>query len=182
MCVVCVCVCVCVCIMNVYKYGYMYIFIVKRFWFFLHPYVLIVIYYIYLFIIYLFIYLFYFYFILFYIYIFSFNCQQFVMLFCLNINSMCLFSYIRTLSFMMLHRLWLCYIGSVLPSLVDLQIFAIIVVFVSINHFIHLHFCFKFFYYFILTYFCISLSICFGTLHFVHYEQSILLIVIAIPS
>ena len=66
--------------------------------------------------------------------------------------------------------------------LVDLQIFAFTVAFLSNNcYFLHVHFCFKFFYYFILAYFCITLSICFVTLHFAYYEQSILLTLIVIP-
>ena len=77
--------------------------------------------------------------------------------------------------------LWLCCIGSILASLLDLQIFAITVAFLSTNHFLHLHFCFKFFNYFILAYFCISLSTCFVTLNFVYCDQSISLTAIIIP-
>ena len=97
---------------------------------------------------------FYFYFILFYLYFFSFNRQQFVTSFSLNMNSVCLFSYISIFFDLGNYLLvWLWYMGSILASKVDLQIFAITVFFfLSTNHFIYLHFCFKFFCYFILAY------------------------------
>ena len=50
-----------------------------------------------------------------------------------------------------------------------------------IFEYVHLNFCFRFFCYSILAHFWISLSICFGTLHFVYYKQSILFTVIVIP-
>ena len=44
---------------------------------------------------------------------------------------------------------WLCYIGSILASLVDLQIFAITVAILSTHYFIHLYFCLPWTIYFI---------------------------------
>ena len=54
---------------------------------------------------------------------------------------------------------WPCYTGSILESLVDLQIFVITVTFLVHQSLYIFTFCFRFCYYFILSYFCISSSI-----------------------
>ena len=58
-------------------------------------------------------------------------------------------------------------VDSILTSVVDLQVFAVPVAFLSTNHFLHLHFCF-------------NLMFC-NSLYFVYYEQTISLTVILIP-
>ena len=124
---------------------------------------------------------FYFYFILFYLYFFSFNRQQFVTSFSLNMNSVCLFSYISIFFDLGNYLLvWLWYMGSILASKVDLQIFAITVGFFCppITLYIYI-FVLNFSVTLLLPIFFI-LSICFRTLHFVYYEQFILLTVIII--